>query len=397
MGMPTEATPEERAQRRRLARAIYDAVVNDEESPLTAEENRDDLAFGLAQECIDLERERDQYDGERRTFYRSFAMMSDSRRRIANAARAVIKGSRDDGDGPAVVNVAAVAELRAALDAVTDPSLDTWAVPNDDIETAIDYMRRASKGPAQWTLPVTGRDKHPLLGFIDTLYPNDLDSDGVQALREDTKHVLDRYELDIEPLHGVSIPVPGETVDDIRDGGDHLVLAITGNGPTSEVNARAIALAFEPVIGYQAMLLEVLRLREENAGLRSTASLVMKDGKVWRHEDLVKLQQSAAQPRALIVDAEPASPSKRWANGAIDDLAETIRRAVDVDVPVAEFERALATLVSCAKMDARPPITREDAVEIAVRHAKAQAPSYYAEPFEPHEWVVRAVMEAGAR
>lgn len=40
-------------------------------------------------------------------------------------------------------------------------------------------------------------------------------------------------------------------------------------------------------------------------------------------------------------------------------------------------------------------LTREDAIEIARRCAKAKPQSYYAEPFEPHEWVVDAIL-AGA-
>lgn len=39
-------------------------------------------------------------------------------------------------------------------------------------------------------------------------------------------------------------------------------------------------------------------------------------------------------------------------------------------------------------------MTRQQAVEIARRCAKAKSPIYYAEPFEPHEWVVDAILEA---
>lgn len=37
---------------------------------------------------------------------------------------------------------------------------------------------------------------------------------------------------------------------------------------------------------------------------------------------------------------------------------------------------------------------REKARQLAIKHASAAKPSYYAEPFEPHEWVVAAIMEA---
>lgn len=39
-------------------------------------------------------------------------------------------------------------------------------------------------------------------------------------------------------------------------------------------------------------------------------------------------------------------------------------------------------------------ITREQAVEIAVRHAAAEGRAYYSEGFIPHDWVVNAIMEA---
>lgn len=37
---------------------------------------------------------------------------------------------------------------------------------------------------------------------------------------------------------------------------------------------------------------------------------------------------------------------------------------------------------------------RELARQIAKRAARANPPSYYTEDFEPHEWVIEAVMEA---
>lgn len=38
---------------------------------------------------------------------------------------------------------------------------------------------------------------------------------------------------------------------------------------------------------------------------------------------------------------------------------------------------------------------REQAIEIACRHAAAEGRAYYSEGFQPHEWVVSAIMEAG--
>lgn len=39
-------------------------------------------------------------------------------------------------------------------------------------------------------------------------------------------------------------------------------------------------------------------------------------------------------------------------------------------------------------------MNREQAIEIARACAKAKPQSYYAEPFEPHEWVVDAILQA---
>jgi len=40
-------------------------------------------------------------------------------------------------------------------------------------------------------------------------------------------------------------------------------------------------------------------------------------------------------------------------------------------------------------------ITRRRAVEIAIEAARKARPSYYAEPFTPHEWVIDAILTAG--
>lgn len=39
-------------------------------------------------------------------------------------------------------------------------------------------------------------------------------------------------------------------------------------------------------------------------------------------------------------------------------------------------------------------MTREEAIEVARRHAKLHPERYYAEPFQPHEWVIRAIIAA---
>ena len=39
-------------------------------------------------------------------------------------------------------------------------------------------------------------------------------------------------------------------------------------------------------------------------------------------------------------------------------------------------------------------MTRKQAIEIARECAKTKPESYYAEPFQPHEWVIDAIMKA---
>jgi hypothetical protein len=41
-------------------------------------------------------------------------------------------------------------------------------------------------------------------------------------------------------------------------------------------------------------------------------------------------------------------------------------------------------------------VTREEAIALACASIKAKPQSYYAEPFEPHEWVVAAILAAAA-
>ena len=54
--------------------------------------------------------------------------------------------------------------------------------------------------------------------------------------------------------------------------------------------------------------------------------------------------------------------------------------------PLCEFLRS-----SMGNTGDRPPRGRQIAIDIACRHAKLKPESYYAEPFQPHEWVVDAI------
>ncbi len=42
------------------------------------------------------------------------------------------------------------------------------------------------------------------------------------------------------------------------------------------------------------------------------------------------------------------------------------------------------------------PLSREEAINIARKYAKLKPESYYAEPFQPHEWVIDAIRVAFA-
>lgn len=39
-------------------------------------------------------------------------------------------------------------------------------------------------------------------------------------------------------------------------------------------------------------------------------------------------------------------------------------------------------------------MSRQQAIELARRFAKAKPQSYYSEPFQPHEWVIDAIVAA---
>lgn len=68
---------------------------------------------------------------------------------------------------------------------------------------------------------------------------------------------------------------------------------------------------------------------------------------------------------------------------------------------VRELERRAA--LAAPEGPAPSPVTRKDgsmsfeeAQDLARKHAKAEPESYYSEPFEPHLWVINAIVEASA-
>lgn len=78
--------------------------------------------------------------------------------------------------------------------------------------------------------------------------------------------------------------------------------------------------------------------------------------------------------------------------------AATAIVAPALGVPLSLFADRLKTadlrLLGHLSMPRVDAITREDAITIARACAKAKPQSYYAEPFEPHEWVIDAIVAA---
>lgn len=322
MGELAGATPQERIDRRALAEAITNAVINDEPSPLYQADAIED-ARSLA---------RSHYDDFRSTMY-------------SGAATALIKAIDLAFDELREADRRAFGLAQELVD-----STKSSDACDHDVEVALACVRRASRGPARWTNPATGVDAdgyphNPLIWIADQLGESQPTRRGsviksmARCLRE-----LDIVGKDFIGLvvHGVSVPVDGGTIADIENGGEHLVVAITGNGPTSEANARAIAGMFDPVMGWEAALVEVAKLRSELELYHVAAPHVMVSEVT--DEDIAKLKASTDRP--IIVDS---------------------------------------------------PMTREQAVAIAIEHARVHMPSYFEEPFVPHEWVVQAIMEAGMR
>jgi hypothetical protein len=60
----------------------------------------------------------------------------------------------------------------------------------------------------------------------------------------------------------------------------------------------------------------------------------------------------------------------------------------------AEAHRQKEALTIYIRLTAGADMTREQAIELARRFAKAKPQSYYSEPFMPHEWVIDAIVAA---
>jgi hypothetical protein len=62
--------------------------------------------------------------------------------------------------------------------------------------------------------------------------------------------------------------------------------------------------------------------------------------------------------------------------------------------PVFMSNRAFYPSVKTLHQNKEKNMTRDQAIELARVHAKAQPQSYYSEPFQPHAWVIEAILAA---
>jgi hypothetical protein len=104
----------------------------------------------------------------------------------------------------------------------------------------------------------------------------------------------------------------------------------------------------------------------------------------------------AANPRELIdsvADAIVDYSCKPYQDrkDAAQEFAGTLIAAMSDMVRLGMREDKPAILHTGAEL------TRAGAIEIARKWAAYQKPSYYTEPFEPHDWVVTAIIDASRR
>lgn len=111
-------------------------------------------------------------------------------------------------------------------------------ITDSDITAALEVVDAASKDEKQWAI-WTGVDD-PVAKFAEN-YKNGPPGDvHLVAMRRDAETPIE--------VHAIT-------------------MAITGNGPTSEANAKYIISSFDSVAGWGAALREVRRLSEVNARL----------------------------------------------------------------------------------------------------------------------------------
>lgn len=104
-------------------------------------------------------------------------------------------------------------------------------------------------------------------------------------------------------------------------------------------------------------------------------------------------------PRAALSDADIEALSRKYVSvrGKEDnyDFAWLdFARAIEARV-LADWRLIAEDEIACGARRSGS-ISFEEAQDLARRHAKAEPESYYSEPFEPHLWVINAIVEASA-
>lgn len=121
---------------------------------------------------------------------------------------------------------------------VESPQRDS-VITDQDIDAALVVIAAASKGPAVWAAGSEDTEEIAVQRFLDH-YRKAKEVTGSSTLNQ------------------VDLPVLNEEAH---------CMAITGNGPLGAANAKYIAGSLDPVAGWEAALLEVRRLKRENASM----------------------------------------------------------------------------------------------------------------------------------
>lgn len=81
-------------------------------------------------------------------------------------------------------------------------------------------------------------------------------------------------------------------------------------------------------------------------------------------------------------------PCAEWDGMVIDETDREFAACSCFDNPEAKAASERHTAEHQAEID------REYAIALARKHIRLKPQSYYAEPFQPHEWVINAIVEA---
>ena len=119
-------------------------------------------------------------------------------------------------------------------------------ITTDDIKAAREVIAAASTGPAVWAADKSDTEETAVARFLAHYR---------LAHKETGSHVL--HQVDLEA----------------SDGDGAFCFAVTGNGPNGAENARFIAGALHPQLGWEACLAEIERLNAELAKFNAPRKL----------------------------------------------------------------------------------------------------------------------------